>query len=183
MPREGELTFAPFVEGVDFNPRSQTFEWQEDVHQQNFRLKARRATAGRVLRGQLTVYRGAFILADVDLTFRVDIAAPQPPTPTPPGHPPRDRLSLAHFAASRADAGDRYPLRKSLPVLQPQGPGYRPPGRGLREGSRQRLPADRLALRSGEEWDVRLLELIDEASIFQLFWSSNSMRSEYVRRE
>ena len=30
---------------------------------------------------------------------------------------------------------------------------------------------------------MRLLELIDEADIFQLFWSSNSMRSEYVRRE
>jgi len=30
---------------------------------------------------------------------------------------------------------------------------------------------------------VRLLELIDEADIFQLFWSSNSMRSEYVRWE
>ena len=42
---------------------------------------------------------------------------------------------------------------------------------------------DRLALRTGEEWEVRLLELIDEADIFQLFWSSNSMRSEYVRWE
>jgi hypothetical protein len=28
-----------------------------------------------------------------------------------------------------------------------------------------------------------LLELIDKADIFQLSWSSNSMRSEYVRRE
>ena len=87
VPREGQLTFAPFVEGVDFNPRSQTFEWQEDVHQQNFRLKARPDTAGRVLRGQLTVYLGAFILADIDLTFRVDLAAPSPPTPTVRGAP------------------------------------------------------------------------------------------------
>ena len=28
-----------------------------------------------------------------------------------------------------------------------------------------------------------MLELIDQADIFQLFWSSNSMNSEYVRRE
>jgi hypothetical protein len=28
-----------------------------------------------------------------------------------------------------------------------------------------------------------LLELIDQADIFQLFWSWNSMKSEYVRRE
>jgi hypothetical protein len=42
---------------------------------------------------------------------------------------------------------------------------------------------DRLALFPGELWEQRLLELIDEADIFQLFWSWNSMRSEYVRRE
>jgi hypothetical protein len=45
------------------------------------------------------------------------------------------------------------------------------------------IRGDRLALRSGEEWEPRLLELIDQADIFQLFWSWNSMRSEYVRRE
>ena len=47
VPREGELRFVPFVEGVDFNPRWQTFEWQEDVHQQDFRLRARSSTEGR----------------------------------------------------------------------------------------------------------------------------------------
>ena len=30
---------------------------------------------------------------------------------------------------------------------------------------------------------TRLLELIDEADIFKLFWSTNSMKSEYVRRQ
>jgi hypothetical protein len=98
VPREGQLTFAPFVEGMDFNPRSQTFEWQEDVHQQNFRLKARPDTAGRVLRGQLTVHLGAFILADVALTFRIDLDArhlrPLPsavPSPAPARPRPRRR--------------------------------------------------------------------------------------------
>ena len=38
-------------------------------------------------------------------------------------------------------------------------------------------------LRSGEEWSARLSELIDEADVFQLFWSENSMRSTHVRRE
>ena len=40
-----------------------------------------------------------------------------------------------------------------------------------------------VALRSGEQEDARLRELIDEADVFQLFWSTNSMHSEQVRQE
>jgi hypothetical protein len=42
---------------------------------------------------------------------------------------------------------------------------------------------DRTTLRSGEDWNENLLNLIDEADVFQLFWSRNSMVSDYVRRE
>ena len=42
---------------------------------------------------------------------------------------------------------------------------------------------DVLTLRSGERWQARLPELIEEADVFQLFWSSNSMRSPYCREE
>jgi hypothetical protein len=184
VPRAGQLTFVPFVEGVDFNPRSQTFEWQEDVHQQNFRLKARSHTAGRTLRGQITVYLGAFILADITLAFRVDIAAQPPPT-----HTDRPRTLLGTSAASPTSpkAGltpvTAVPYQKvfpsyshkDLPIVR-QAEAY---GKALGHVYLR----DRVALRSGEQWEERLLELIDEADVFQLFWSSNSMRSEYVRRE
>jgi hypothetical protein len=35
-------------------------------------------------------------------------------------------------------------------------------------------------LRAGQEWNPQLLELIREADLFELFWSSNSMRSQAV---
>jgi hypothetical protein len=38
-------------------------------------------------------------------------------------------------------------------------------------------------LRAGEVWDDRLRGLIEEADVFQLFWSRNAMASAYVRRE
>src|SRR5258708_26341203 len=38
-------------------------------------------------------------------------------------------------------------------------------------------------LRSGEHWSQALMELIDRADIFQLFWSQNSSKSEYVHQE
>jgi hypothetical protein len=34
-----------------------------------------------------------------------------------------------------------------------------------------------------EKQHDRLLELIQEADVFQLFWSSNSMRSQYCQQE
>ena len=40
-----------------------------------------------------------------------------------------------------------------------------------------------MALRAGEVWDERLAEFIRKADVFQLFWSTNSMHSPYVRQE
>ena len=185
VPREGLLTFVPYVDGVDFNPRSQSFEWREDVHQQSFRLSARRETVGGTVRGQLTVYLGAFILADIDLAFRVEETAPAPPTTDQP-HPwfPA-QMAVAPAAASSATMGavTATPYRRVFPsyshkdlAIVRQAEAY---GRALGDVYLR----DRVALRSGEQWNERLLELIEEADVFQLFWSHNSMRSDYVRRE
>jgi hypothetical protein len=179
VPREGQLTFVPFVEGVDFNPRSQSFEWQEDVHQQNFRLRAHPFTEGLVLRGQLTVYLGAFILADIALAFKVDNAAQPPPAPSlrplvSTGSGPREPGLTPVTAVPYQKVFPSYSHKDLAIVAQAEAYGKALGHIYLR---------DRLALRSGEQWEVRLLELIDEADIFQLFWSSNSMRSNYVRRE
>ena len=38
-------------------------------------------------------------------------------------------------------------------------------------------------LRSGEQWDNRLLKAIAESDIFQLFWSETAARSPNVERE
>lgn len=42
---------------------------------------------------------------------------------------------------------------------------------------------DTYSIRSGEDWQAALARAIDEADIFQLFWSENSARSENVRHE
>jgi hypothetical protein len=38
-------------------------------------------------------------------------------------------------------------------------------------------------LRAGELWSTRLEQLIDDANIFQLFWSKNAANSQQVERE
>jgi hypothetical protein len=42
---------------------------------------------------------------------------------------------------------------------------------------------DVVDLRAGEKWEEQLLRLIEEADVFQLFWSTNSMCSPFVRQE
>jgi hypothetical protein len=42
---------------------------------------------------------------------------------------------------------------------------------------------DTYSLRSGETWNKQLLTLIEDADIFQLFWSVAASKSEYVEME
>ena len=42
---------------------------------------------------------------------------------------------------------------------------------------------DVVSLKSGQDWDSQLLKLIDQADIFQLFWSPAAADSQYVRKE
>jgi len=174
IPKEGELTFVPTMDGVEFNPPHRVFRWLEDVHKEEFRLRADTGHEGSVLRGQLTVFLGAFILADVNLAIKLDETAAQPPAaPGSPGVAPWSKLEPAQAS----------PYRKIFPSYSHLDNNIVEQAQRLGAAMGDVYLRDRTALRSGEEWNARLLELIDEADVFQLFWSSNSMRSEYVRQE
>jgi hypothetical protein len=165
IPREGELTFLPEMDGIDFNPPLQSIRWMENVHRVEFRLRARPALDQGTARGRLVVFLGPFLLADVPLTIRVDGSYVESvdsqdwePAVAPAyrkvfaSYSHQDEAVVTQVESHVESIGDRY-LR------------------------------DCRNLRSGEPYDERLLEMIEEADVFQLFWSTNSMRSDYVRRE
>ena len=166
VPEDGEITFLPEIPGVTFNPERRIFRWQEDVHREEFRLRADPDLDGRTARGRLRVYLGMIILAEVDLALRVDATAPAATVPSPPAPPDQARPYRKIFASySHADI---EVVRQFESMAQALGDDY------LRDLAR---------LRAGTDWDEELLRLIDEADVFQLFWSYNSMRSPHVRRE
>jgi hypothetical protein len=161
IPREQELTFAPNVAGIEFNPPSRRFLWQETVHREEFRLRASRTVADQLLRGRLTVLLGTVIVADVNLSFQLTSGAEDTsPTPTTANH---YRSIFASYAHEDADVVRQFGV--------------------IAAATGDRLLRDVVELRSGEVWNPRLLDLIGRADIFQLFWSWNSMRSRYVRQE
>ena len=183
VPKESELTFVPYAQDIDFNPPRQTFEWQEDVHQQNFRLRAKSGAPSRVV-GRMTVYLGACILADVDLVFRVDPAA-APPNPRPVAATLL-KTTGATVSTTRLPSDSFLsapPYRKIFLSYSHDDTAIVEQAERLGAALGDTYLRDRTTLHSGEEWYEGLLRLIDKADIFQLFWSSNSMRSEYVRRE
>jgi hypothetical protein len=165
IPREGELTLLPDVPGLEFNPPRRIFRWIEDVHREEFRLRAAAERDGTTARGRLSVYLGAILLAEVDLAIRVDSGSPTDEKTAPleadssrpyrkifASYSHRDAEIVRQYERFVASTGDRY-LR------------------------------DVRDLRAGEEWDAALLQLIDQADVFQLFWSRNAMDSPFVQRE
>jgi hypothetical protein len=112
----------------------------------------------------LNVYFDALLLARVSLKITVDTAHRPPPDELLEATSARPYQRI--FASySHADTAVVQRVERCIRVL---GHEY------LR---------DTQVLRSGEMWSERLRELIEQAEVFQLFWSRNSMNSSYVRRE
>ncbi|HEX8458214.1 MAG TPA: TIR domain-containing protein [Pyrinomonadaceae bacterium] len=170
VPRAGEITFVPEMEGCEFNPPRQSFLWQKSVHKVEFELRATQSLEGRVARGRMTVFLGSLILADVPLVVRVDSTTTTARESSQRDVPP----PVAQSAA---------PYRKIFP-------SYSHKDREVVEQIEQHVHAlgdkylrDVSELRAGQDWQRWMRDAIREADVFQLFWSHNSMRSGYVREE
>jgi hypothetical protein len=165
VPREETLTFVPGVPGVEFNPPRRSFRWTEAAHREEFRLRAASYLAGQTARGRLSVFLGDLLLAEVPLAIPVAQGAG-----ASGGDSPAEAESARRYRKIFASYShkDRHVVEQIERLAQALGDEY------LRDWK---------DLRAGEVWDERLLHMIEEADVFQLFWSREAMESEYVRRE
>jgi hypothetical protein len=149
------------VDGVELNPPRRSFMWLEPVHQEDFRMRAEARLEGQRARGRLSVYFGSILIAEVSLAFRVSSSEPDAAAGREDSRPHRKIfISYSHH--------DRAVVEQVETFLAVVGDQF------LR---------DSRDLRAGEVWEGRLAEMISEADVFQLFWSTNSMRSPLVRQE
>ena len=161
LPPGSTLTFVPQVEGVEFNPRSRSFQWLEPVHTEEFRMRASSSLDGQRARGTMSVYFGSIIIAEVHLSIRVGGREPETGAGADHARPFR-RIFVSY---SHRDAAV---VEQVATFLSTTGDEF---VRDIRD------------LHAGEVWEDRITDMIGSADIFQLYWSSNSMRSEFVRRE
>jgi molecular chaperone DnaK len=168
IPRESEMRIVPYAEGIRFRQPERRFIWVEgiSVHREEFDLKADEGMEGKALDGRLTVYFGSLILAEIDLRFKVEGARVAEPevTPLEPSQPVRPYQRI--FASYS---------RRDTPIVEQA--GYFAKSLG------NEFLRDLVHLRSGEDWSPRLREMIEEADVFQLFWSANSAKSPFVEME
>jgi hypothetical protein len=129
-------------------------------------LRAATTLNGQVARGRLSVFLGTVLIGEVPLAINVDDRYVAQPAPA--------ASSEATSASCYRKIFASYSQRDSMIAEQFE---------RFAEANGDQYLRDIRDLRSGEVWGTRLEKAILEADVFQLFWSSNSMASPFVRRE
>lgn len=161
---EGALiTATPELPGFQFNPPSAQIAFYDDWQRFDFRLRAATAPLDQAANGRITFSVEGIIIADVPLAVYVS-TTPAAATAAPVSSA-RPIYQSIFCSYSHKDTQIVERIEKAYKVL-----GFT----SLR---------DVLTLKSGQNWDAELLRLIDQADIFQLFWSNAASQSNAVRKE
>ena len=167
--RESEITLVPEVPGIQFNPPRRSFFWATGlrVHEESFFMRAPFALGGKQARGRLSIFFGQLLLAEIPLNLRVAEHSARAPVVKEENwargaaKPFRKIFaSYSHKDAEVVEAMERHVRAIGYEYLR-----------------------DVVQLRSGQRWDERLMAMISDADIFQLFWSRNSAQSGEVEKE
>ncbi len=165
--RQGvELTIEPHMDGVTFSPASDTFVWRGDWRRSLFRLMADARLDGTTQKGWIDIYAGRMSpIASIDVSFSFHRAIP------------KTALSASGGMAVTANAFDTvfisYSHRDEEAMRQ---------ARTVYEQLGIAVLVDEL-LQSGDNFDHRLMDMIQAANVFHLLWSRHSAASDYVRKE
>lgn len=164
LMRGTELRLVPSAEGLEFNPLELKLVWLEDYHRANFRLKADADRVGEPIMGEVAVYVGPLEIATIRFSIFVT------DTPAEGQDENQQAVQAAMYKRIFASYSHRDTTIVKACVAAFKAIGYD-------------VLIDYETLRSGEIWSEGLEYMIDEADIFQLFWSPNAAESKYVRQE
>ena len=165
LPEGTRLWVRPEVPGVGFSPPAQELRWLKDLQRITFRLQALSHTAGRAVLGAVEVHAGPLLVAQVPLSIRVRGVGER-------------QEGAEGVAASTA--------RLFGSVFASYAPEDEPHLKAGRRGlptSGDDMFVDKVSMRVVEVWHQERSQLIEEADVFQLFWSKAASRSHQVAEE
>jgi uncharacterized protein YegL len=163
LPKEGQLTIKLYIEGIVCNPSERIFSWYEPVHREIFRIKTNRDYINTICRGRISVYFGSICVAEIQCPIKVTDS------------PPINKITFNRTSTRRYRKIFTSYSRKDEKVVMACENFARATG--------DEFLRDVVSIHNGEIWNERLLDLIREADIFQLFWSNKSMYSPFVQQE
>lgn len=167
LARGTVLTLIPSAPGLEFNPPSLTLTWLEDLHRAEFRFRASTELVGEPCLGEIQIFVGPLVVANLKFSVFVTEQANAIKTGSEP-----DLATVSGEMYKRIFTSYSH---RDTAIVKACVAAFKAIGYAVL--------IDYETLRSGEDWDEALKRLIDEADIFQLFWSSNSSQSRFVRQE
>jgi hypothetical protein len=153
--RGSELLFKPWLEVGEMNPSDATLGWREPVHSIEFRFLIPASADGSMVRGGVQIFSEYLLIGELHFSMNVTSGAPLAGGPSVRTEAVMYRKIFASY--SHSDIAFVGSLIRYVETL----------------GDRYLI--DVRKLRSGVVWSKRLEEMIQDADIFQLFWSRNSM--------
>jgi len=166
LARGTEITIVPSCEGVTFNPDRVTFQWLENQHRAQFRLRADASLANMAGNAQVTIYVGPLIVGNLMMGILFN------ETEADPGAVRSEEVSARMYLQD--DIFISYSHRDTDVVVN---------CKKAYEALGHNVLIDFETLRSGQKWNTELMRMIERSNIFQLFWSENSSQSAYCRQE
>lgn len=159
---EGAMIVAtPRLDGFQFNPPMVAIGFYKNWHRLEFELRAADVPLYQASNGQLVFTVEGIIVAEIPLSIYVSDEAFSGERQ----HATQKIYDAVFASYSHRDTGIVERVERAVRAL---GLDY------LRDVS---------SLKSGQHWSDELLQLIERADIFQLFWSPNAAASDYVRQE
>ncbi len=160
---EGEtITATPHLPGFQFNPPAVSVGFFEDWHRFEFKMRAREAPLNLAANGFLTFTVGGIIVADIPLSVFVTTALTQAKPQASEARPMYDTVfaSYSHRDTTIVERVETAARTFGMTYLR-----------------------DVITLRSGEDWNAGLQTMIEQATIFQMFWSEPYSKSMHCQRE
>ena len=155
------LKIIPNVRGITFNPATQELAWCEDIQEIIFRLKAGSDMLDCSMIGSIDIYKEGLLIGQVPISIMVSLAK-RPIEFVTEISKIFERLFISYSHKDALIVDQCVLAYKALGV---------------------KVYLDKMSLRSGEEWRKKLLRLIDQSDVFQLYWSYASKESLNVKRE
>jgi hypothetical protein len=162
VQRGSTITLVPMVGGVEFNPPRLDVSWHEDVQDSMFRMRTS-ASAGTPLFGAVEVQLEGLPIAMVPVAMRVvQVGSSTAPPQVTQRAGVLDRIFVSYS-------------RRDTTVVEACANFYRALG--------VQILMDTHDLRGGQDWRESLHNMINQADLFQLYWSENSAGSSEVEHE
>ncbi len=168
IPEGAEVRIVPHIPGFQFNPTAYVFNWFEDFAVHEFRLRAQsenpEINVDSAVNGEISVFVESVLIGVIPVAIYIsEDAQPVSGSEFASSDPKWYRNVFVSYSHVDEEVIDRVTAAARTLGLK--------------------FIRDQVDLRSGEDWSTRLLEMIDDADVFQLYWSGSASKSIHVEQE